>query len=177
MSSQHPEQITSLPPNNLHHPFLRDNHPDNPVLHALPSTLYFHVCALAVSPTPALPATMSPGLKPLLLPQLVEEKRKLELQRMDDRTNSVSSSDLTSPVTPTFARTHLRFSTSLSSLSSVSSESPVSPTQPTHPTNKSKSQLPDVQEDPLERDEDDTIVADDATGLYDCLCKYALLEP
>ncbi|KAK1834001.1 hypothetical protein QBC39DRAFT_344894 [Podospora conica] len=119
---------------------------------------------------------MPPGLKPLLLPQLVEEKRKLELQlqlqRMDDHSSTSTSfaSDMASPVTPTFARTHLRFSASLSSLSSVNSESPASPTQPTHPTNKSKSQLPDVQEDPLEREEDDTIVADDATGLYDCLC-------
>lgn len=120
---------------------------------------------------------MTSGLKPLLLPQLVEDKRRLELelqlqhQRMDDYT------DMASPITPTFARAHLRFSASLSSLSSVSSESPASPIQPTHPTNKSKSQLPDVQEDPLERDEDDTIVADDSTGLYDCLCKYTPLHP
>lgn len=120
---------------------------------------------------------MTSGLKPLLLPQLVEDKRRLELelqlqhQRMDDCT------DMASPITPTFARAHLRFSASLSSLSSVNSESPASPIQPTHPTNKSESRLPDVQEDPLERDEDDTIVADDSTGLYDCLCKYTPLHP
>ncbi|KAK0724408.1 hypothetical protein B0H67DRAFT_481015 [Lasiosphaeris hirsuta] len=129
---------------------------------------------------------MSPRLKPLILPQLVEERRKLELQQAADGehtyiyyTHSSSSSDVASPspVTPTFSRTHSRFSGSNSSLTSSCSESlsPTSPAQPQHANKNSKSQLPDVQEDPLEReDEDNTVmpysVSDREFGLYDCLC-------
>jgi len=135
---------------------------------------------------------MSPRLKPLLLPQLVEEKRKLELelqQAAEDEhehgpehavayyTHNRSSPDIASPspVTPTSARAHSRFPGSASSLTSVSSDSPASPAQSVHPTNKSsKSQLPDVQEEPLEREEEDATVLPDyrepRPGLYDCLC-------
>jgi hypothetical protein len=61
----------------------------------------------------------------------------------------------------------------------VPSESPVSPVQPVHPANKnsSKSQLPDVQEEPLEREEEDCTAIPDyqepESGLYDCLCMLA----
>ncbi|KAK3385671.1 hypothetical protein B0H63DRAFT_186394 [Podospora didyma] len=136
---------------------------------------------------------MSPGLKPLILPQLVEERKKQqELQQQaiaDSEATSASfyynhnssASDLASlsPVTPTFSRTaHSRYSgssTSLDMAASSSSDSPASPSQPVHASKtNSKTQLPDVQEDPLEREEEDiTLVPehiDHQFGLYDCLC-------
>ncbi|KAK3312623.1 hypothetical protein B0H66DRAFT_377749 [Apodospora peruviana] len=138
---------------------------------------------------------MSPKLKPLLLPQMVEDRRKLELQQQQlqhhqqlhvtdpDHTylyssQSSSSSDLVSPspVTPTFSRSHSRYSESASSLEMITSngsDSPSSPTLVTHANKGNKSHLPDVQEDPLERDEDNIMVPgpiDGQLGLYDCLC-------
>ncbi|KAK4107192.1 hypothetical protein N656DRAFT_793345 [Canariomyces notabilis] len=133
---------------------------------------------------------MSPKLKPLLLPQLVEERKKLELQQTNDGENTYvfytynsSSSDLASPspVTPTFSRAgHSRFSGSVSSLEIPThscSESPASPgpvPQPPHVNKTTKPQLPDVQEEPLEREEEGTIAmpdfSDHEAGLYDCLC-------
>ncbi|KAK0705770.1 hypothetical protein B0T21DRAFT_298906 [Apiosordaria backusii] len=114
---------------------------------------------------------MSTQLRELRLPQLVEERRKHELQQqcLDEEQqaqlfytfNSTSSSSdfaLPSPVTPTFSRSsQARFSSSSSSLDTT--DSPASPTHPVHvikpPT---KLPLPDVQEDPSEREEDDTAV-------------------
>lgn len=135
---------------------------------------------------------MSPQLKPLLLPQLVEQRRIHETQVQQgtgegDQTFvyysqrlSSSSSDLASPSpeTPTFSRSQSRYSGSTSSLeqlsgSSATSESPASPApgQPGSVSKSSKSLLPDVQEDPLREEEDVTPVADsDKFGLYDCLC-------
>ncbi|KAK3935385.1 hypothetical protein QBC46DRAFT_271883 [Diplogelasinospora grovesii] len=114
---------------------------------------------------------MSPRLKPLILPQLVEERRKMELQQLDDGehsyvyyTHNSSSSDIASPspVTPTFSRSgHSRYSGSTSSLEMMTpscSESPASPTQHAHANKNKSSQLPDVQEDPLEREEENTNV-------------------
>ncbi|KAM0273890.1 hypothetical protein ACHAQH_008152 [Verticillium albo-atrum] len=132
---------------------------------------------------------MSPKLKPLLLPQLVEERKKLEVQSYDadtDRqfayyhTHNSSSSDVASPVTPTFsARGHMRYSSSTSSLElppMLCTESPVSPTLSSSasasapPSHKAaKRQLPDVQEEPMEREDEDTIVSDQF-DLYNCLC-------
>lgn len=137
---------------------------------------------------------MSPKLKPLLLPQLVEEKRKLELGLQQHSNAAETDHAVTAlyyarnssapdifappmcPATPTSTRAHSRFPGSASSLSSLSSDSPLSPL-PALPTNNksgSKSQLPDVQEDPLEReDEDFTVIPDyrePEPGLYDCLC-------
>jgi hypothetical protein len=131
---------------------------------------------------------MSPMLKPLILPLLVEEERRRELQQTSAEgehavtyyTHNLSSPDIASPsplpLTPTSARNHSRYPGSASSLASVSSESLVSPVQPAHPTNKnSKTQLPDVQEEPLEREEEDYTVIPDYhepdPRLYDCLCK------
>ncbi|CAI0655532.1 unnamed protein product, partial [Colletotrichum noveboracense] len=86
---------------------------------------------------------MSPRLKPLLLPQLVEERRKFEEQHpdlaeaeMDHQyvyyTTNSSSSDVASPVTPTFStRGHLRYSSSTSSIDlppTCCNDSPASPT-------------------------------------------------
>ncbi|KAK0630509.1 hypothetical protein B0T17DRAFT_590000 [Bombardia bombarda] len=139
---------------------------------------------------------MSPKLKPLILPQLVEERRKQELQhqQLNDAehaymysSHSSSSSDIASPspVTPTFSRNgNARYSasastSSLETMPSSCSESPASPMQPPAHNNNSKasskSQLPDVQEDPLEREEDEDTTpvpgyGDSEFGLYDCLC-------
>ncbi|KAF6824435.1 hypothetical protein CPLU01_10866 [Colletotrichum plurivorum] len=132
---------------------------------------------------------MSPKLKPLLLPQLVEERRKIEEQQPDFVDSDMdhqyayyaansSSSDVASPVTPTFStRGHLRYSSSSSSIDlapTSCNESPSSPTSISH-SKSSKRPLPDVQEEPLERDEFDesTILAepfDEPFDLYGCLC-------
>ncbi|KAL1861765.1 hypothetical protein VTK73DRAFT_6927 [Phialemonium thermophilum] len=133
---------------------------------------------------PGIPA-MSPKLKPLILPQLVEQRKQLEIYQdsLDgDQTiiyfppRSSSSSDLASlsPVTPTFSRSgHSRYSGSASSLEQIVPpscvESPTSPTQHGHSVKTSKSQLPDVQEDPL-REAEDGSTSINHDGLYDCLC-------
>lgn len=124
---------------------------------------------------------MSPNLKPLLLPQLVEERRKKESTvdlDMDVASSSFysqtsSTSEIPSPVASTFSnRGHLRYPSSTSSIESTyqnpATDSPSSPTFATSKT--SKRSLPDVQEEPQERDEDFEMF-DDASELYDCLCK------
>lgn len=130
---------------------------------------------------------MSPKLKPLLLPQLVEERRKLELQLDNGSeqtsfyyTYSSSSSDIASPspVTSTFsAAGPPKFrgcSSSSEFATSPCSESPESPTPQLHANKPNKSPLPDVQEDPLEREDEDLTALPDHSdrefGLYDCLC-------
>ncbi|KAI0384738.1 hypothetical protein F5Y04DRAFT_220391 [Hypomontagnella monticulosa] len=126
---------------------------------------------------------MSPRLRPLRLPQLVEERRKREeaaAQQCDLEVNvpynfyttDSYSSDATSPVTPTFSsRGHLRYSSSTSSfdLATVaSSDSPSSPTQTMQTTpNSGKRSLPDVEE--IEH-EDSDCGFDDSSELYNCLC-------
>ena len=130
---------------------------------------------------------MSPKLKPLLLPQLVEardQRRRWEVQSSSPQvecdlshvyyTTNSSSSDITSPVTPTFsAKGHYRFSSSTSSLDLPPQlqETPVSPTQSTHPKTNSatKRQLPNVQEEEPMEPVQDTV---DQYGLYSCLCMY-----
>lgn len=122
---------------------------------------------------------MSPQLKPLLLPQLVEEQRRktdeaVDLSHVYYTTNS-SSSDVASPLIPTFSpRGHQRFPSSSSSL-----ELPPPPPQQDSPTQyvpakTEKRQLPDVQEDPMELYEDDYEDDDSPSeqfGLYSCLCE------
>lgn len=117
-----------------------------------------------------------------------------------------SASDLTSPVTPTFSHhggSHLRYASSTSSLdlqaaasSSTCSDSPVSPAQPLQPTHNAASNtgsakrlLPDVQEEPLERDGDPGLDIDDGqsavtmltddqmSSLYECLCTSSYSFP
>ncbi|ORY64321.1 uncharacterized protein BCR38DRAFT_212032 [Pseudomassariella vexata] len=123
---------------------------------------------------------MSPRLRPLQLPLLVEKRRKMEEAQaeIDSDHNSAlyvmgsGSSDATSPATPTFsARGHLRYSSSTSSFDLTALSSPEGPSSPT----PVKRILPDVQEesiDPLESDSDSD--SDDAISdhfdLYDCLC-------
>lgn len=111
-----------------------------------------------------------------------------------------SSSDLASPLTPTFSHhggSHLRYASSTSSLdlqqsfSSSCSDSPASPVQqlPQNASNQNagnaspattsstKRPLPDVQEEPVERDDNDDdeptmtrLTDDQLDSLYDCLC-------
>ncbi|TVY44245.1 hypothetical protein LSUB1_G000974 [Lachnellula subtilissima] len=123
---------------------------------------------------------MAPNLKPLLLPQLVEERRKresildsdMDLASSSFHSQTSSSSEIPSPVTSTFSnRGHLRYPSSTSSIESTyqnpATDSPSSPIFATSKT--SKRSLPDVQEEPQERDEDFEMF-DVANELYDCLC-------
>ncbi|KFY87566.1 hypothetical protein V500_06890 [Pseudogymnoascus sp. VKM F-4518 (FW-2643)] len=127
------------------------------------------------------PRQRLPMLKPLLLPQLVEERRKRETL-VDEELNVSQSSDIhepsapdcpSSPSTPTLAkRSHVRYSSSVSSIDN-SMHSPLSeiPSSPTFAAMKtSKRSLPDVQEDPLERDEDLDMFDDDLHDVYDWSC-------
>jgi hypothetical protein len=89
-------------------------------------------------------------------------------------TTNSSSSDITSPVTPTFsAKGHYRGSSSTSSLDLAYTqyqESPASPTQQGCEKTAPIRQLPDVKEEPFEREEEPIPVDLDSLGLYSCLC-------
>ncbi|PFH59788.1 hypothetical protein XA68_11896 [Ophiocordyceps unilateralis] len=142
------------------------------------------VCASSPSFPPAPvagPRGMSSlKLKPLLLPQLVQERRKLDGQCPPTSPDAVdishafnsSESDAESPVTPVVSPRGL--SQRLSS-SSLSPELPT-PETPSSPTAQlfDKRFLPDVLEDPMERFEEDAISFSSASsehfGLYSCLC-------
>lgn len=141
-----------------------------------------------------------------------EDHHSVHRLQLANLAHNSSSSDLATPLTPTFSHhggSHLRYASSTSSLdlqqsfSSTCSDSPVSPAQlpqtvtaPAVPATVATSSappsikrlLPDVQEEPLERDDIDydertmTRLADDQfDGLYDCLCMTyphpAVLEP
>ncbi|RDW60768.1 hypothetical protein BP6252_12151 [Coleophoma cylindrospora] len=121
---------------------------------------------------------MSPRLKPLLLPQLVERRKRESMSELEldlcssCYTQNSTSSEGPSPVTPTFSsRGHFRYPSSTSSL-----ESPVQPTvldcpaSPTFTAPKSKRSLPDVQEEPQEKDCELDMFDEDMDALYDCLC-------
>lgn len=147
-------------------------------------------------------------------PQQLTNNIKSDLFVLVNNTNlNSSSSDLTTPLTPTFSShggNHLRYASSTSSLdlqqsfSSVCSDGPVSPnqspqaptqtqahiqTQAQNPANASpiapagtKRLLPDVQEDPLERDDGDdptltNLTAEQLENLYDCLCMLSAIDP
>ncbi|KAM0255350.1 hypothetical protein ACHAQJ_005870 [Trichoderma viride] len=135
---------------------------------------------------------MSPQLKELLLPQFVQDRKSAmdetvagleacDLSYVYYTTNS-SSSDVASPLTPTFSNrgVPLRYSSSTSSLElpPVQQEGPTSPVAQHAAASKSSiRQLPDVQEEPLEREEeeeeedyDDDDMSDNF-GMY-CLCKF-----
>src|SRR5438045_6480434 len=84
-------------------------------------------------------ATQPAMLKPLLLPQIVEQRRKREgigETEMESSAayfshNSSASDLLPSPVTPTFStRSHIRYASSASSME-LSPNTPASPTSPT----------------------------------------------
>lgn len=143
--------------------------------------------------------------------QQLTDNIKSDLFVLVNNTNlNSSSSDLTTPLTPTFSShggNHLRYASSTSSLdlqqsfSSVCSDGPVSPNQSPKaqsqiqnqaqaqsPANASpiapastKRPLPDVQEDPLERDDGDdhtltNLTAEQLENLYDCLCMLSALD-
>ncbi len=134
---------------------------------------------------------MSPKLKPLLLPQLLLEEQKRRLGQSVPEpemefplassvfsTHNSSASEIPSPVTPTFStRGHLRYPSSVSSIeSSYNSPNQDSPSSPIYLGGKTgKRSLPDVQEEPHEREEDFDMFDDDE--LYDCLCKCAWPRP
>lgn len=129
---------------------------------------------------------MSPGLKPLLLPQLVEERKRRE--SLSDSTEldlsssyltqNSSATDVSAPVTPTFSlspRGHARYSSSTSSLdlSSMHPTTGVADSGPSSPTfigttKSSKRSLPDLQEEPQELEGDFDMFDDYA---YDCCGK------
>ena len=107
-------------------------------------------------------------LQPLLLPQLVERRRSQE-QRDSDADlfefaasvhTRTSSSDLSSPVTPTFSmRSQSRYASSMSSFDPASpvlksSPSASSPIDNLEDSYHGKRSLPDVKEEPFERDGD-----------------------
>lgn len=143
---------------------------------------------------------MSPKLKPLLLPQLVEERKRSDsgsqVTSPDPNANGAwpyvftatnsSNSDITSPVTPTFStRGHVRMSSSTSSLDlpPLPQDGYVSPSLLSSTLTKaSMRQLPDVQEEPLEKEhyehiDDDVSDDDDNFGLYNCLCESGPTHP
>ncbi|RDA95925.1 hypothetical protein CP533_5948 [Ophiocordyceps camponoti-saundersi (nom. inval.)] len=121
-------------------------------------------------------------LKPLLLPQLVQERRKLDGQQCPPASPDAvvefshvlsaansSESDAESPVTPIVSPCGL-----LQNMSS-SPELPA-PETPSSPTAQlfDKRLLPDVKEDPMERFEEDACSFSSASSehndLYSCLC-------
>ncbi|KAF1733819.1 hypothetical protein CRV24_005349 [Beauveria bassiana] len=135
---------------------------------------------------------MSPKLKPLLLPQLVEERKRSDSasQFSSPDFNVIgtwpyvvaapdsSCSDITSPITPTFSiRGHVRMSSSSSSLDlpPPPQDGYVSPSLLSSTLTKaSMRQLPDVEEEPLEKEsyqhiDDDLSDDEDSFGLYNYL--------
>ncbi|RYO83808.1 hypothetical protein DL764_009421 [Monosporascus ibericus] len=129
---------------------------------------------------------MSPQLRPLQLPLLVEERRKREETQAETAGNvsyraysiDSGSSDAPSPVTPIFTLGPLLFSSSTSSFeiaTSATSDSPASPAQSVQLSNKRV--LTDVQEEPHEpADSDNDVDCDDDDALSDqfdlCNCLY-----
>jgi len=88
-------------------------------------------------------------------------------------TQSSTRSDVSSPLTPTFSTSgHLRYPSSASSIEFPYSN-PVadSPSSPVFAPRNSNRSLPDVEEEPHERDEDFDMF-DYSDELYDCLCKF-----
>lgn len=89
-------------------------------------------------------------------------------------TTNSSSSDVTSPVTPTFsAKGHYRGSSSTSSLDLAYTQFQDSPASPTQQVTEKSTirQLPDVKEEPFEREDEPRDLSDDHFELYSCLCK------
>ncbi len=131
---------------------------------------------------------MSTGLRQLQLPLLVEERRKREEAQSEAGSDAPyraysldsCSSDVPSPVTPTFSARgdHLRCSSSNSSFDLTpvtSSESPASPVQSAQISGKRV--LDDVQEEPhepedIDDDEDDDDALSDQFDLCNCLCRF-----
>jgi hypothetical protein len=97
----------------------------------------------------------------------------MDLSSSSFYTQSSSTSEIPSPVTPTFStRGHLRYSSSASSIESPFHASVTeSPSSPTFVGQKrAANSLPDVQEEPHEREEEFDMF-EDSDDLYNCLCK------
>lgn len=118
-------------------------------------------------------------LKPLLLPKLVEERRRRESMLQENemdfspafRTQNSSASDISPPATPTFStRGHLRYSSSVSSMEVSLMNTPVTDSPASPIFVGLKRSLPDVQEEPQEREEDFAML-DYTDELYDYFCK------
>lgn len=126
---------------------------------------------------------MSPRLRPLRLPALVAERKKLEESQYDMDSETIhdfdmdSYSNVMSPVTPTFVRGHLRYSSSMSSFELSTPASSEPPSSPAQVSGKAGSHiLPDVEEEPFEYHQRDSFDDLDALengefeDLYSCLC-------
>ena len=117
-------------------------------------------------------------LKPLLLPQLVEERRQRESlfegdindQPCDIQDNNSSTQ---SPITPTFStRGHVRYSSSVSSLDAFATPPVEVPSSPSFSGKLGgKTSLPDVEEEPERHEHFETF--DDRYDVYDWSCKLA----
>lgn len=136
---------------------------------------------------------MPTRLKPFWLPDIVEARRsEEELHKTCDaenvpdltasfRTSHSTSSDLSSPVTPTFSLPcHGRFGSPTSSVDDTfqgflrSNTSPPSTVDLSDSFPSSSRFLPGVKEEPSERD-DDYDMLDDTDDRYDC-CEYLYLQ-
>jgi hypothetical protein len=136
-------------------------------------------------------------LEPLLLPRIVQARQSLEQSDADIDgvdlsvsfpTRNSSFSELSLPVTPTFSlRGHSRYASSISSVDAVSPTlrtpaSSASPPDALEDSYMGKSSLPDVKEEPHERDESFEILADRhrqipvAAGTLPCGLWYSTLS-
>ena len=131
---------------------------------------------------------MPTKLKPFLLPKLVEARRSEESKDIDmdspDLSNShhtpnSTASELPSPVTPTFSlRAHARHDSPASSFDLAfqtvgKGASPPSSIEVLESYQTGLRSLPDVKEEPLERDEDYDML-DGSTETYNCFCKSSV---
>ncbi|KAI5926050.1 hypothetical protein F4810DRAFT_621156 [Camillea tinctor] len=135
--------------------------------------------------------SMSPGLRPLQLPLQVEkqlqEAAQGETVESEITHNSLfmvdsSSSDVTSPVTPTFSPHHLRCSSSMSSFelgTPATADSLSSPDLAAPPASKrildnvveeEPFQYADLEDEDEDEDEEESDVESVHSDLYDCLC-------
>jgi hypothetical protein len=121
-------------------------------------------------------------LKPLILPQLVEERKRreslkdavslnnLEVASANFVSQNSSSSDLSWPASPVSSSSTWRYSSSPSSVDIASSASSAVCLSPILASVKpTKTALPDVEEE-HERDAD-YVMCDNDDDLYDCFCE------
>lgn len=123
---------------------------------------------------PSLIASMR-ELRPLRLPQLLEARKKEDINMSPEsqQSQTTASSDFPSPNTPTFSlRGHARFPSSTSSLAS----SPVM-RDSMDGFGSSKRPLTEVREDPQERDDDYEMVESPESSYHeDCKSKNSALH-
>lgn len=110
---------------------------------------------------------------------MLSEASEMDRSSTSLHTETSSTSDVPSPVTPNYSsRGHFRYPSSNSSVESPFLGSTVdSPSSPTFSgTKASKRSLPDVQEEPQEKEEDFDMFdySEDHDRIYDCLCKSTI---